>query len=106
MFLPHYMARTMYLRNKLQTLNKGFMSINKFVVKMKCITDSLIASEQANTEYDLVSYILSSVGQEFDLVVVIVTSKKGEIIFQEAPFLSFEFILEQFASASSILPNA
>ena len=88
----------------MQTLKKGSLSINEFVVKMKGITDSLIAAGQSITEYNLISYVLEGVWQKFDPVVVAITARKREITMQDAQFLlmSFESRLEQFAYAGDL----
>ena len=69
----------MHLRHQLQTLKKGSLSVNDYVVKMKGIADALTSSSQVVTEYDLVSCILEGFGQEFDPVVVTITAKKEDI---------------------------
>ncbi|KAK2652929.1 hypothetical protein Ddye_012785 [Dipteronia dyeriana] len=61
LFSQQSMARTMYQRHQLQTVKKGALSINEFMVKMKGIADSLTASYQVITEQDLVSCILGGV---------------------------------------------
>ncbi|KAL5836880.1 hypothetical protein ACOSQ3_014049 [Xanthoceras sorbifolium] len=87
MFSQSSMAGIMHLRAQLQGMKKGSMKVSDYIVKIKGITDSLMATGQVITEQDLVAYILGGLGLEFDPVVVNLTSKKEEINLQDAQFL-------------------
>ncbi|KAK2641126.1 hypothetical protein Ddye_022889 [Dipteronia dyeriana] len=71
---------------------------------MKGIVDALTSSSQVVIEYDLVSCILGGFGQEYDPLMVTITTKKENITLQDAQCLlmSFESSLEQFATNTFI----
>ncbi|KAL5853353.1 hypothetical protein ACOSQ3_008471 [Xanthoceras sorbifolium] len=96
MFSQQSMARIMHLR------------AYDYIVKIKGITDSLMAAGQVLTEHDLVVYILGGLGLEFDHVVCNITSKKREITLQDAQFLlmGYESRLEYQASANTVSKSA
>ncbi|KAL5739017.1 hypothetical protein ACOSQ2_028197 [Xanthoceras sorbifolium] len=104
MFSQSSMARIMHLRAQLQGMKKGSMKVSDYIVKIKGITDSLMAAGQVITEQDLVEYILGGLGLEFDPVVVNLTSKKEEINLQDAQFLimNYESRLEQYHATATI----
>ncbi|KAL5758822.1 hypothetical protein ACOSP7_021433 [Xanthoceras sorbifolium] len=86
MFSQNFMARVMHLRSQLQTLKKGSMKISEYIVKIKGITDSLMAAGQIISEQDLVAYILGGLGLEFDPIICNIASKKDKITLQDAQF--------------------
>ncbi|KAL5732333.1 hypothetical protein ACOSQ2_032025 [Xanthoceras sorbifolium] len=104
MFSQQSMARIMHLRAQLQSLKKRAMKISDYIVKIKGITDSLMAAGQVLTEQDLVAYILGGLGLEFDPIVCNIASKKGDITLQDAQFLlmGYESRLEQYHSSTTI----
>ncbi|KAL5805043.1 hypothetical protein ACOSQ3_031843 [Xanthoceras sorbifolium] len=104
MFSQNSMARVMHLRSQLQTLKKGSMKVSEYIVKIKGITDSLMAAGQIISEQDLVAYILGGLGLEFDPVICNIASKKDEITLQDAQFflMNYESRLEQYHSSATI----
>ncbi|KAL5831806.1 hypothetical protein ACOSQ4_017160 [Xanthoceras sorbifolium] len=104
LFSQQSMARIMHLRSQLQSTKKGSMKINEYIVKMRGLTDALMAAGQVMTERDLVSYILGGLGLEFDPVVVTITSKKEDITLQDTQFLlmSYESRLEMANSTATL----
>ncbi|KAL5860758.1 hypothetical protein ACOSQ3_002074 [Xanthoceras sorbifolium] len=95
MFSQQSMARILHLRSQLQTLKKGSMKVSEYIVKIKGVTDALMAAGQTITEQDLVAYILGGLGLEFHPVICNIASKKEEITLQDAQFLlmGYESIL-------------
>ncbi|KAL5764945.1 hypothetical protein ACOSQ2_017539 [Xanthoceras sorbifolium] len=87
LYLQNSLARVLHLRSQLQTLKKRSLSVTNYIVKMKGITDLLLAVGQTVTERDLVAYILGGIGQEYDPVVVTITTTKEDVILQDIQFL-------------------
>ncbi|KAL5784152.1 hypothetical protein ACOSQ2_006544 [Xanthoceras sorbifolium] len=110
MFSQQSMARIMHLRSQLQTLKKGALKISDYIVKIKDVTDALMAAGQVITEHDLVAYILGGLGLEFDPIVCNIASKKSKITLQDALTLqaaqvllmNYEFRLEQYHASATI----
>ena len=81
-------ARVLHLRNMLQNLKKGDMSIEDYFVKMKNLADLLNVSGGQNfTDDELLLYILGGLGSEYESVVVLLTSRQGEVSLEEAQFM-------------------
>lgn len=68
-------ARVMNLRFQLQTLKKGSLSIDEFVLKMKTIAESLHDVGHVLSDDDLVMHLLGGLGPEYDVVVVNLTTR-------------------------------
>ncbi|XP_031256560.1 uncharacterized protein LOC116114556 [Pistacia vera] len=96
-------ARTLYLRNMLQTTKKDFLSINEYVLKMKELGDELVASGVNIGEKELLLYILDGLGPEYDVVVVNLTYHSSNATIQQAQFMlhKHEMRLERQHSALS-----
>lgn len=69
-------ARLLQLRFQLQSVKKGSMNIDDYVLKMRSVADNLNAASQVISNDDLVLYILGGLGSEYDLVVANLTSRK------------------------------
>ncbi|KAL5758910.1 hypothetical protein ACOSP7_021521 [Xanthoceras sorbifolium] len=94
----------MQLRSQLHQTKKGSLSISEYVLKIKTIADCFIAAVQPISDRDLLMNILEGLGNEFDAVVVNITSMQSTISVQEAQFLlmSYEAMLNQQASSASM----
>lgn len=68
-------ARVLQLCFQLQLINKGSMSINDYILKMRRVADNLNAAGQIISDEDLILYILGGLGSEYDLVVVNLTTR-------------------------------
>lgn len=94
-------VRVVHLKNALQTLKKGMLSISSYIRKMKEITDALNASGQAISEGELIACTVDGLGVEYDSVIVHVYSKldgsNSSITLAELKFLlqKFEQCLNQ-----------
>ena len=104
LFVSDSKARTLQLRFMLQSLKKGALSINDYVLKMRNIADMLSASGKPVPDEDLILYILGGLGPEFETIVVNITSRSEAISLQEVHYLlqSHEIRLEQLSAASVI----
>ncbi|RVW59231.1 Retrovirus-related Pol polyprotein from transposon RE1 [Vitis vinifera] len=104
LFVSNSKARTLQLRFMLQSLKKGALSINDYVLKMRNIADMLSTSGKPVPDEDLILYILGGLGPEFETIVVNITSISEAISLQEAHYLlqSHEIRLEQLSAASVI----
>lgn len=60
------------------------MSINDYFLKMRSIDENLAVVGQVIFDDELLLYILASVGSEYDLVMVNLTSCLDSITLQEA----------------------
>ena len=104
LFVSDSKARTLQLRFMLQSLKKGALSINSYVLKMRNIADMLSTSGKPVPYEDLILYILGGLGPEFETIVVNITSRSEAISLQEVHYLlqSHEIRLEQLSAASVI----
>ncbi|KAL6344904.1 hypothetical protein AAG906_006662 [Vitis piasezkii] len=104
LFVSDSKARTLQLRFMLQSLKKGALSINDYVLKMRNIADMLSASGKPVPDEDLILYILGGLGPEFETIVVNITSRSEAISLQEVHYLlqSHEIRLEQLSATSVI----
>lgn len=84
------------------------MSMHDYILKMKAVADSLSATGQMISNEDLILYILGGLSQEYDFVVVNLTSRCDELSLQELQFLlqSQEMRLEQLNSAANLDLNS
>ena len=88
----------------LQSLKKGVLSINDYVLKMRNIIDMLSTSGKLIPDEDLILYILGGLGPEFETIVVNITFRSEAISLQKVHYLlqSHEIHLEQLSIASVI----
>ncbi|KAK6151475.1 hypothetical protein DH2020_014110 [Rehmannia glutinosa] len=102
-FASQSRARIMQYRLQLQTLKKGNLSMREYLNKVKVCCDTLAAAEQKVTEEDQVLHILSGLGNDYDSVMVSITSRVEPCSLREvsAILLSFEGRLEN-AEATQI----
>lgn len=110
LFATQSRARILQLRFQLQSLKKGSLTINDYVLKMKSLADGLTAAGQVFTDEDLILYILGGLGPEYDSVVINFTSRGDRISLSEVQFLlqSQELRIDQQTSLASdvVLPSA
>ncbi|KAJ0081407.1 hypothetical protein Patl1_09761 [Pistacia atlantica] len=84
-FFTESRARTMHLRNMLQSPKKESFSINEYVLKMKEFSDSLYSSGVHISTEDLIAYILDGLGPEYDAIVANLSSR-SDLTIQEVQF--------------------
>ena len=78
-------ARILQLRQQLQ-LKKSATPVDEYVLKKRTLADCLIAASQPISTDEVILYILSSLGLEYESVVVNITSK-DHITLQRVMFL-------------------
>lgn len=76
-------ARLLQLRFQLQSVKKGSLSINDYILKMKSIANGINVAGQAISDEDLILYILGGLGSEYDPVVINLTSRQDSISLSE-----------------------
>ncbi|XP_031247641.1 uncharacterized protein LOC116105348 [Pistacia vera] len=80
-------ARTLHLRNLLQSTKKESMSVNEYILRMKEIGDELVASGVQIGEKELLLYILDGLGPEYDAMVANLIANSSSTTIQEAQLL-------------------
>ena len=97
-------ARILQLRFLLQSTKKGPMSIKDYILKIKNVAECLLAVGQVIIDEELILYILGGLSQEYESVVINLTSRQDTISLQEVQykFQMQEIRLEQLTSASTI----
>lgn len=95
-FASQSRAKIMQYRSQLQGIRKGTMGMREYLNKIKGCCDVLNASGHFVSNEDQILYILSGLGQEYNPVVVSVSSKVDPISVGDvsALLLSFEARLE------------
>ncbi|PON73207.1 hypothetical protein PanWU01x14_060480 [Parasponia andersonii] len=80
------------------------MSINDYILKMKSISENLSTAGQYILDKELILYILGGLSQDYDFVVVNLTSHCANLTLQEVQFMlqSHELCLVQLQSATTI----
>ncbi|XP_044477846.1 uncharacterized protein LOC123205096 [Mangifera indica] len=69
-FVTESKARIVSLRNTLQTMKKGSLSVHECIQRIKDIFDALALSGQNIVEDDLINYILEGLGPEFEPILM------------------------------------
>lgn len=77
-FTARSKLRVLSLKNMLQTMKKGNLTIHEYLRKKKNVADALIASGHNVTEGELISCILDGIIPEFNPALVHITSKLDE----------------------------
>ena len=80
-------ARVLQLRFQLQSTKKGDLSIQDYILKMRGIADSLNSTGLILSDKELLLYILGGLGNEYDPVVINLTSRHESVSLQEAQYL-------------------
>ena len=78
-------ARILQLRQQLQ-LKKGVTPVDEYALKKRTLVDCLIAASEPIFDDEVILYILSSLGLEYESVVVNITSK-DHITLQHVMFM-------------------
>lgn len=80
-------ARIIQLRSQLQTTRKGATGMAEFLFRMKNIANNLSLASHLVSEDDLLLYIMSALGPEYDSVVINVTTRQNALSLEEIQFL-------------------
>ncbi|KAF8413860.1 hypothetical protein HHK36_001854 [Tetracentron sinense] len=73
----------MHLRGELQLIKKGSSSMADFLLKVKSISDSLVAIQLVVSDDDLVHYTLSGLSTDYEAFITAVTNRVKAISFEE-----------------------
>ncbi|XP_057803046.1 uncharacterized protein LOC131018337 [Salvia miltiorrhiza] len=97
LFMSQSKARIMQLRLLLQTTKKGAMSVEEFFLKMRSYADQLSAVGQIINDDELIMYILSGLGPEYEALVVNIMHRSDNQNLQEIQysFQAYELRLQQ-----------
>ncbi|KAK6128237.1 hypothetical protein DH2020_038010 [Rehmannia glutinosa] len=100
-FASQSRAKIMQYRLQLQTLKKGNLPMRDYLNKVKVCCDTLAAAGQKVSEEDQMLHILSGLGNDYDSVMVSITSRVEPCSLREvyALLLSFEARLENAESS-------
>ncbi|KAK6115126.1 hypothetical protein DH2020_007395 [Rehmannia glutinosa] len=100
-FASQSRAKIMQFRLQLQTLKKGNLPMRDYLNKVKVCCDTLAAAGQKVSEEDQMLHILSGLGNDYDSVMVSITSRVEPCSLREvyALLLSFEARLENAESS-------
>ncbi|KAL5760772.1 hypothetical protein ACOSQ2_019610 [Xanthoceras sorbifolium] len=101
------MVRVLQLKQQLQTIKKGFMSIFDYVMKIKAVGDELNTVGHTITDADLVLSVLGGLSHEYDPVVVLVSHQSKTMSLEDAEYalMLHEQRIEQFNTSSQIKVN-
>ena len=80
-------SHKLQLRFQLQSIKKGFMTVNDYILKMKAIAENLSAAVQLISDEEPILYILGGVDQKYDPVVINLISRCDEVTLQEVQFM-------------------
>ncbi|KAL5839746.1 hypothetical protein ACOSQ4_012354 [Xanthoceras sorbifolium] len=69
------MAKVLQLKQQLQNTKKRTLSISDYFLKIKTLGEALMVAGQIVTEYNLVLSVISGLGHDYDLVVVLLSSQ-------------------------------
>ncbi|KAL5773611.1 hypothetical protein ACOSQ2_013535 [Xanthoceras sorbifolium] len=81
------MARIFQLKQQLQSIKKGTLSISEFMLKVQSIGDELLAAGQAVCDSDLILSVISGVGHEYDLVVVMISHQQKTMSLSDLQYV-------------------
>ncbi|XP_047340060.1 uncharacterized protein LOC124943622 [Impatiens glandulifera] len=92
----------MQLRLQLQTIKKGESSMESYLQAIKVITDNLAAAGQKVVDEDLILYVLSGLGPEYESLLVAVTTRPDSINVDDLSglLLTYEIRLESLYANS------
>lgn len=99
-FASQSRARLMQYKLQLQTIKKGSQCMREYLNKVKSCCDVLASAGQRISEDDQILHILSGLGNEYDHVMVSITSRAEPCSLKEvhAMLLTFESRLEPLLS--------
>ena len=102
-FFAKSKARALHLRLSLQTMKKGNIFVQDYILKMKFLAMSLMDVGQQITDDELILYILGGLESEFEAVIVNLTSRES-ITLQEVQYIlqTHEIRLESLSAATIV----
>ena len=102
-FASQSKAKIMQYKLQLQTLKKGNLTMREYLTKMKNCTDLLSSAGHHLSEEDQVLHLLSSLGHEYDAVIVPITTRAEPYTLADVWLLliSFESRIDHSTSINS-----
>lgn len=104
-FVTETKVRVVHLKNTLQTMKKGALSISHYIKKMKEIADAINTNGQSISEGELIAFVVDGLCAEYDSVIVHVHSKldspDDNITLAEVKFILQKF--EQRINKNNLL---
>jgi hypothetical protein len=100
MFSSQTRARTVNTRLQLATTQKGSMSVAGYVNKMRSLRDEMTAAGRTLEDEELVEYILTNIGPEYDPIISAVIARQTPVSVSEvySQLLAFETRLALMAA--------
>ena len=92
MYASHSRARTVNTRIALTTTKKGNLTVSEYFAKMKALSDDMAAAGRPLEDDELVEYIITGLGEDFQSLVTSVCTSKDPISVSDlySQMLSFE----------------
>lgn len=76
-FTTRNLAQMMKIKTKLQTIQKGGMSLKEYFSKIQQYVDALAVVDKPTSVEDHILYILSGLGSDFESMVSVISDKTG-----------------------------
>jgi hypothetical protein len=76
-------AKDVQIRTQLANVRKGALSANEYFLSIKCLADELALAGQPLTADDIITYVLARLGQEYDSLASIITSRSDSVTLEE-----------------------
>nr|TKR65777.1 hypothetical protein D5086_0000318010 [Populus alba] len=76
-------AKAIQVRTQLTTIHKGSLSANAYFLSIKRLADELAFAGQPLTADDIITYVLAGLGQEYDSLASIITSRSDFVTLEE-----------------------
>ena len=76
-------AKAVQVRTQLATIRKGSLSANAYFLSIKRLADELALVGQPLTADDIITYVLAGLGQEYDSLASIITSRLDSVTLEE-----------------------
>lgn len=107
MFASQSRARIISTRMTLAMASKGASTITEYFAKMKSLADDMASAERKLEDVELVSYILTRLDMDFNLVVSVVAARVEPISVQDlyTQLVSFESRMEIHGGGSQSSAN-
>ncbi|KAL5791043.1 hypothetical protein ACOSQ2_005931 [Xanthoceras sorbifolium] len=81
------MVRILQLKQQLQTIKNGSLSITDYIMKIKAVGDALETAGHVVTDSDLVLSVLNGLGIEYDSVIIHVSSQDKPMNLQNVQYI-------------------
>ena len=76
-------AKDVQIRTQLANVRKGALSANEYFLSIKRLADELALAGQPLTANDIITYVLARLGQEYDSLASIITSRSDFVTLKE-----------------------